>query len=70
MSLVVFDSMGQEMKPGDTMLDFRGERAILRQAKRARSARRKGKILVEWVGEDHQLYECDDSQFDLHVKEV
>lgn len=69
MTLKAFDSMGQEMKPGDTMLDFHGERAVLVKATRARTPRRSGKVVVTWVG-DNKQQEVYDRVFDLAVKDI
>lgn len=70
MTLKAFDSMGQEMKPGDTMLDFRGERAILIGASRERTQKQSGKVVVKWVGNAGGECEYNDNVFDLHVVDV
>lgn len=72
MVLKAVDSMGQDVNPGDTMLDFRGERAILVKATRAKTDNKMGKVVVRWVGDrnpDRQL-EYYDKIFDLTVIEV
>lgn len=69
--LVAFDAMGVPMKRGDTMLDFRGERAIFIEATRARVPGKTGKVLVTWVGDEKSKQrEYYDTVFELHVKEV
>lgn len=70
MTLKAFDSMGQEMKSGDTMLDFRGERAIFIRATRAKTRERSGKVVVKWVGSAGGECEYNDNVFDLHVVDV
>lgn len=69
--LVAFDSMGVAMKPGDTMLDQDGERAVFVQPTRARTEGRSGKVLVRWVGDDTgRQMEYYDKVFELWVKDV
>ena len=70
MALKAFDTMGQEVKPGDTMLDFRGERAVMVKASRARDEYRSGKVVVHWVGNPQTQCEYYDKVFDLHVVDV
>lgn len=66
MTLRILDTAGVEMRPGQTVMDFRGERAKIVMATRARSATKSGKVVVTWVGEDAQR-EYYDSVFNLRV---
>lgn len=46
---VIDNQTGQEVKPGDSLVSFRGERAILIRPTRATAAGKSGKVLVRWV---------------------
>lgn len=69
MTLKAFDSMGQEVKSGDCILSFRGEKAVFVCCTRERTNGKSGKVVVTWVGEKYQL-EYYDKVFDLCVKNV
>lgn len=67
MGLIVRDSKGKVVNPGDIVTSFREEQATLRTATRARSEGRSGKVYVEWV--DGSKGEYYDSVFNLIVTE-
>jgi hypothetical protein len=69
MALKAFDSMGQEVKPGDIILSFRDEKVEFIKATRARDDYRSGKVVVQRVEGKHQM-EYYDRVFDLHVKDL
>ena len=46
---VIDNQTGQEVKPGDSLVSFRGERATLVRAVRAQQPGKSGKVLVRWV---------------------
>lgn len=68
MGLKAFDKEGNEIKRGDEITDFRGDRATFVMATRE-SGSRSGKVVVKW-DKNGQQYEYYDSVFDLKVKEV
>lgn len=65
--LVAFDSIGQEVRPGDCILNFRGDPAVFVKATKART-QHSGKVVVRYQGNCEQ--EVYDNAYDLHVKEV
>ena len=71
MTLKAFDSMGQEVNTGDTVLTPDNRKAIFRRATRARSYGKSGKVTVTWVGSEYRS-ECEyyDKVFDLVVEDV
>lgn len=69
MTIKVFDSMGQEVSIGETILSFRGEKATILKVTRVRNSRRTGKVYVQWH-EPERTGEYYDHVFDLKVVEV
>lgn len=66
-----FDSMGQEVHVGETILSFRGEKAEFLRPTRARNGRKSGKVYIRWIGDGPtHTGEYYDSTFDLRVVEV
>lgn len=70
MGLKAFDSMGQEVHAGETIMKPNGEKAEFLRATRARTPGKSGKVYIRWVGPDGHTGEYYDRTFDLHVKEV
>lgn len=66
MSLRILDTAGVEMRPGQTVMDNRGERAIIVMATRARTPGKSGKVVVRWPDVDGER-EYYDMVFNLRV---
>ena len=70
MKLKAFDSMGQEVHAGETILGHRNQKAEFLRATVARTPGKSGKIFIRWLGPDGNTGEYYDRTFDLYVKEV
>ena len=70
MTLKAFDSMGQEVRAGETILGHRNQKAEFLRPTLARTPGKSGKIFIRWPGPDGHTGEYYDRTFDLHVKEV
>ena len=85
MTLQAFiEGTDQIVNSGDTITDFRGDKAIFVKASRPRQPGRTGKVVVRWLAMkgvkagDHSYYddgrkttyEYYDTVFDLEVKEI
>lgn len=73
MRLVARDKDGNEVKVGDTVTSFRGEKATLTHLTRAnefvKGGRRSGKVAVRWNPDDLFTREYYDNVFGLTVYE-
>lgn len=70
MPLIAFDSMGQVVKPGESVVSFRGDVATLVRPTRARTNEKSGKVVVKWEGFNSPELEYYDKVFDLHIKDI
>lgn len=69
MLIVIDEKTGVEVKSGETVTDFRGDKATLLYATRARSAYKSGLVCVKW---QEKNFSCEyyDKVFDLKVVET
>lgn len=72
MTLLVFDSMGQIVNPGEPIASRPPQSKIAKliRATRAQMPGKSGKVYVEWAGNQGRGEYYADIVFDLHVKEV